>query len=79
MFARFSVKRPVTITMMILIVLVLGAVSFSKLHIDLLPQMELPYVMIQTSYSGAGPEEVENMVTSGCHSGKYRRNDVIFQ
>ncbi|HBD64220.1 MAG TPA: multidrug ABC transporter [Clostridiales bacterium] len=63
MFARFSVKRPVTITMMILIVLVLGAVSFSKLHIDLLPQMELPYVMIQTSYSGAGPEEVENMVT----------------
>jgi len=54
MFARFSVKKPVTITMM---------VSFSKLHIDLLPQMELPYVMVQTSYSGAGPEEIENMVS----------------
>lgn len=63
MFARFSVKKPVTITMMILIVIVLGVVSFSKLHLDLLPQMELPYVMVQTSYSGAGPEEIENMVS----------------
>lgn len=63
MFARFSVKKPVTITMMILIVIVLGFVSFSKLQIDLLPQMELPYVMVQTSYQGAGPEEIENLIT----------------
>lgn len=63
MLARFSVKKPVTITMMILIVIVLGVVSLSKLQIDLLPQMELPYVMVQTSYSGAGPEEIENLVT----------------
>lgn len=63
MFARFSVKKPVTISMMILIVIVLGVVSLSKLQIDLLPQMELPYVMVQTSYQGAGPEEVENLVT----------------
>ena len=63
MFAKFSVKKPVTITMMILIVIVLGVVSLSKLQIDLLPQMELPYVMVQTSYSGAGPEEIENMIT----------------
>lgn len=63
MLARFSVKKPVTITMMILIVIVLGVVSLSKLQIDLLPQMELPYVMVQTSYPGAGPEEIENLVT----------------
>ncbi len=63
MFAKFSVKKPVTITMMILIVIVLGVVSLSKLQIDLLPQMELPYVMVQTSYQGAGPEEIENLVT----------------
>ena len=63
MFARFSVKKPVTITMMILIVIVLGVVSFSKLHIDLLPQMDLPYVMVQTSYQGAGPEEIENIIS----------------
>src|SRR5690554_1181276 len=63
MLARFSVKKPVTITMMILIVIVIGVVSFSKLQIDLLPQMELPYVMVQTSYQGAGPEEIENMIS----------------
>ncbi|MFA6782806.1 MAG: efflux RND transporter permease subunit [Sedimentibacter sp.] len=63
MLARFSVKKPVTITMMILIVIVIGAVSFSKLQIDLLPQMELPYVMVQTSYQGAGPEEIENIIS----------------
>ncbi len=63
MFARFSVKKPVTITMMILIVIVLGVVSFSKLQIDLLPQMDLPYVMVQTSYQGAGPEEIENIIS----------------
>lgn len=63
MFAKFSVKKPVTITMMILIVIVLGVVSLGKLQIDLLPQMELPYVMVQTSYSGAGPEEIENLIT----------------
>ncbi|MDD2397912.1 MAG: efflux RND transporter permease subunit, partial [Tissierellia bacterium] len=38
-------------------------VSFSKLQIDLLPQMELPYVMVQTSYQGAGPEEIENIIS----------------
>lgn len=63
MLAKFSVKKPVTITMMILIVIVLGVVSLSKLHIDLLPTMELPYVMVQTTYSGAGPEEIENLVS----------------
>ncbi|MDD4678580.1 MAG: efflux RND transporter permease subunit [Tissierellia bacterium] len=63
MLARFSVKKPVTITMLILIVIVIGVVSFSKLQIDLLPQMELPYVMVQTSYQGAGPEEIENIIS----------------
>jgi HAE1 family hydrophobic/amphiphilic exporter-1 len=63
MLAKFSVKKPVTIAMMILIVIVLGVVSLSKLQIDLLPQMELPYVMVQTSYQGAAPEEIENIIS----------------
>lgn len=63
MFAKFSVKKPVTITMMILIVIVLGAISLSKLSIDLLPNIELPIAIVQTTYSGAGPEEVENLIT----------------
>lgn len=63
MLAKFSVKKPVTITMMILIVIVLGAISLSKLSIDLLPNIELPIAVVQTTYSGAGPEEVENLIT----------------
>ncbi len=63
MLSKFSVKKPVTITMMILIVLLLGAVSLSKLNVDLMPSIELPYVMVQTTYSGAGPEEIENLVS----------------
>nr|WP_312578460.1 efflux RND transporter permease subunit [Sedimentibacter sp.] len=63
MLSKFSVKKPVTITMMILIVLLLGAVSLSKLHLDLMPSIELPYVMVQTTYSGAGPEEIENLIS----------------
>lgn len=63
MFAKFSVKKPVTITMMILIVLLLGVVSLSKLQVDLMPSIELPYVMVQTTYSGAGPEEIENLIS----------------
>lgn len=63
MLSKFSVKKPVTITMIILIVLLLGAVSLSKLHVDLMPSIDLPYVMVQTTYSGAGPEEIENLIS----------------
>ncbi len=63
MFAKFSVKKPVTITMIVLIIILLGAVSLSKLQIDLMPSIELPIAIVQTSYSGAGPEEIENLIT----------------
>ncbi|HBE88294.1 MAG TPA: AcrB/AcrD/AcrF family protein [Elusimicrobia bacterium] len=58
-----SVKRPVLTTMMILTVLVLGAASYLRLGIDLMPNVEFPFVMIQTSLRGAGPEEMESSVT----------------
>ena len=63
MFARFSVKKPVTITMIVLIIILLGVVSLSKLQIDLMPSIELPYAMVQTTYEGAGPEEIEKLIT----------------
>lgn len=63
MFAKFSVKKPVTITMIVLIIILLGVVSLSKLQIDLMPSIELPIAIVQTSYSGAGPEEIENLIT----------------
>lgn len=60
---KFSVKKPYTVLVGILAVLVLGFVAFTKLSTDLLPEMELPYVVVITTYPGAAPERVESQVT----------------
>ncbi|MAT66369.1 MAG: acriflavin resistance protein [Gammaproteobacteria bacterium] len=61
--ARASVNRPVFTTMVTLIVVVLGAVSLSRLLIDMLPNLELPTVTIRTEYEGADPIVMERRVT----------------
>ena len=63
MIAKFSVKRPYTVVVGMVLVLVLGFVSFSKMKKDLLPDMTLPYALVYTTYIGASPEEVETTVT----------------
>lgn len=60
---KLSVNRPVTVVMVIMIILLLGFVSFSNLSMDLFPELNLPIIIIYTEYPGAGPEEVENLVT----------------
>jgi len=60
---RASVRRPVFTTMVTLMVIVLGAVSLSRLRTDLLPEIELPHLSVQTSYRGASPEVMESRVT----------------
>jgi HAE1 family hydrophobic/amphiphilic exporter-1 len=59
----FSVKRPIFTTMVTLIVVILGAVSLSRLQIDMLPNIELPTLSIRTDYEGASPEVMERLVT----------------
>ena len=59
----FSVKRPIFTTMVTLIVVILGAVSLSRLQIDMLPNIELPTLTIRTNYEGASPEVMERLVT----------------
>lgn len=61
--SRFSVKRPYTVIVSVLIVIILGIVSFTKLSTDLLPNMEMPYAIVMTTYQGASPEQVEQIVT----------------
>lgn len=58
-----AVKRPVSTIMLILIVILLGVVSYSKLAIDLYPNIEIPVAIVQTSYENVGPEEVEKLIT----------------
>jgi HAE1 family hydrophobic/amphiphilic exporter-1 len=60
---KFSVQRPILVTMMVLIVLLLGSVAFRELKVDLLPSIELPTVTVDTRFPGANPEVMERLVT----------------
>ena len=60
---KFSVNKPVTITMMVLIIVVFGFISFSRLGLDLLPDIEYPVVSVITSYSGVTSEDIEDVIT----------------
>lgn len=66
--AGLSIRRPVTTVMVVLIVFILGFVSLSRLNVDLLPSINLPVMVVSVQYSGAGPEEVENIVTRNIES-----------
>ena len=61
--SKFSVKKPFTIFVAVVAILVLGVVSYTKMTPDLLPNMDFPYVMIMTTYPGASPEKVEAEIT----------------
>ena len=63
MISRFSVKRPYTVVVGVVLILILGFVSFTSMQTDLLPDMTLPYAIVYTTYPGASPEEVETVVT----------------
>ncbi len=60
---KFAVGRPVMTTMIFLGVLILGVVSFTRLQVDLLPEIDFPSISVVTSYEGAGPEEIETLIT----------------
>jgi len=49
--------------MLVFIVIILGFVSFTRIPLDLMPEMELPYAIVSTSYNGAGPQEIETLIT----------------
>lgn len=59
----FPLRRPVTVTMVVLTGLVLGFLSYQLLPIDIMPPINYPSLTVQTEYEGAGPEEVEETVT----------------
>lgn len=63
MLSKFSVKRPYTVAVGVILVILLGVISFLNLQTDLLPEIDLPFVLVMTSYPGASPEEVEMLVT----------------
>ncbi len=61
--SKFSVKKPFTVFVAVVAIIVLGVVAYTKMTPDLMPNMNLPYVMVMTTYPGATPEKVETEVT----------------
>ena len=62
--SKLSVKKPYTVIVGVILVIVLGAVSLTKMTTDLLPDMSLPYALVITTDMGASPEKVESDVTA---------------
>ena len=63
MLSKYSVKKPFTVLVVVILIIVFGIVSFSKSTMDLFPSIDLPYVVVMTTYPGAAPEQIETNVT----------------
>ena len=68
MISKISVKKPYTVLVGVVLAIVLGVVSFTRMTTDLLPNISLPYVIVMTTYVGASPETVEMVVTKPVES-----------
>lgn len=60
---RLAVDRPIATLMACLVVIILGGVAVGLLNVDLMPSVEMPTVNVTTLYPGAGPEEIETLIT----------------
>lgn len=60
---ELSLRRPIFITVVFLIVVILGGVSFTRLPVDLMPDVTFPAMSVSSGYSNVGPEEIEELVT----------------
>ncbi|OPX28211.1 MAG: acriflavin resistance protein, partial [Candidatus Cloacimonas sp. 4484_143] len=61
--SKVSINKPVMITMVLAVFIVFGAMAYMGLSLNLMPQADIPFVTIQTVYAGAGPNEVENLIS----------------
>ena len=58
MLSKYSVKKPLTVLVAIIIIAILGGVSYTNMTVDMLPSMNLPYAIVSKTYIGASPEEI---------------------
>ena len=61
--AKFALRNPITILMAVLMVIILGIVSFTKMPVDMFPEITFPSITVATFYKGANPQDIERMVT----------------
>ena len=63
MLSKFSVRKPFTVLVAVIVILVFGVISFIKMTPDLFPSINTPYAIVMTTYPGASPEEAELQIT----------------
>ncbi len=73
---KFSVKKPLTVFVAVLAILVLGVVAYLKMTPDLMPNMDFPYVVIVTTDPGASPETVEADITKPMEQAMATLNEI---
>ena len=73
MISKYSVRKPLTVFVAVVAILVLGVVAYLDMVPDLLPNMDFPYVVIMTTYPGASPEKVESEITRPLNPHSSRR------
>jgi len=61
--SKLSINRPVMMTMVLAVFIVFGSIAYFGLSLNLMPEADIPYVTVQTIYAGAGPNEVETLIT----------------
>jgi Cu/Ag efflux pump CusA len=75
---KFAIRRPVMVTMIYLVLILLGIISFALLPIDLFPDVDLPMVMVVAGYKGAGPSEIESMVAKPLENALAATKNLLF-
>lgn len=72
----FGIKRPTTVTMIFLAITVLGLIAMMTLKMDLMPNVDIPIVVVMAEYRGVGPREIESMVTKTLESAVSQVPDI---
>ena len=73
----FSIRRPVTVTMLFVAIAVFGGISYGRLALNLLPEISYPTLTIRTNYEGTAPAEIENLITKTVENAVSVANNVI--
>ena len=60
---EFSIKRPITVLMAVMVCILLGTIAFTEIPVDLMPEVNYPTLSITTDYEGVGPEEIETLIS----------------
>lgn len=75
--SKFSVRKPLTVFMAVIAAIVLGVVSYTRMTPDLMPSIDLPYVVIVTTYPGATPEKVEMVISQPIEQAMGTLNGIV--